>query len=555
MLNAVLRRGALLALWLVGSIWAQSPPEIGRQLILRSQQAAIKGDAGRATRLLYEGLTYPLDQTLLDSLFVDVADIATERDREAYEESEPKTLFFRRFWHSLDPTPATPENERYVEHYQRLDYARKQFASSLPRGYDDRGMIYVRYGPPDDRFISPAGGFTRAMESWVYQRLGNINFDFVEYGASYQLESNFLRALIAVPADERDRARMIRDMFAARAELGLVYSRVQEQLDRELEMVEQGIKPFERELVARLVNDFVSDVDRQHEELPPSSTDVDLEEYPLGFWLSYGRFRLDERRSRVELYFGVPLRNLVFEPDSSGRLHTALENYFRLVDSNSDVVVQDRRVYPIWADNRAEIDTVDYVGQLTLFLPPDTFRVGFELRNPAGNKRQFYTLRLIVPAVEPRRLALSDVQFAQVIRSASSDSLRNRGFIKGDLYVEPYPYAYIPRGKAMEVYFEIYNLSVDGKGRTRYRVEYEIIGERSGSGLLSVLGAINPFKKGEKTSSSTAYDRQGETARTVEHVRFNFDELRIGLYTFRVKVIDRKSGQVAETSRRFRLIE
>ncbi len=550
-------RGAFLlfvSTWIASGL-AQAPAEIGRDLIRRSQRAALEGDAARATRLLYEGLTYPLDEDLLDSLLVDVTDILTVRDRKAYKQGKSKTLFFRRFWRSLDPTPATPENERYVEHYQRLEYARRHFSATLSRGYDDRGMIYVRYGPPDDRFVSPASSFTRATESWVYQRLGNVNFDFVEFGASYRLESDFQKALIAVPADERDRARMIRDIFASRAELGLAYSRMQQQLDQELELVDQGTAPFQRELVARLMNNYVTDVDRLHEKLPASSANIDLEKHPLTFWLTYSRFRLDSRRARVELYFGVPFRNLVFRADSSGRLRTTLVNYFRVENSKSDVLVQDRRVYPIEAQSQAEADTVDYVGQLTLFLPPDTFRIGFELRNPEGDKRQFYTLRLLVPPIETSRLTLSDVQFAESIRDADSVSRRTRGFVKGKLYVEPYPYLYVPHNKALNLYFEVYNLTRDGRGRTSYRVEYRLIGEKSGSGLLSVLGSINPFKRGEKTSSSTAYTRQGEATDTVERIRFDFSQLRLGLYTLRVRVTDNNSGQAAEASRRFKIIE
>lgn len=556
----VWRAGAAILLGLLilaaTAVRAQTPAEIGRDLVVRSQQAALEGDPERATRLLYEGLTYPLEEGLLDSLLADLADIVGERERKAYEQARNKGLFFQRLWRSLDPTPATPENERYVEHYQRLDYARKNFAATLSRGYDDRGMIYVRYGPPDDRYLSPASSFTRATESWVYYRLGNANFDFVEFGASYRLESDFQKALIAVPADERDRARMIRDLIAPRSELGLAYSRLADELDRELQSVDQGLKPFERELVSRLINDYTTSVEQQHEKLPTSAADLDVEEHPLTFWLSYGRFRLDRHRSRVELYFGVPFRNLVFQPDTSGTLRSELVNYFRVENSLHDVVLEDKQTYLVEAASEAAIDTMDYVGQLTLFLPPDTFRIGFELRNPAGDKRQFYTLRLAVPPVDPLRLAVSDLQFAEVIRPAPP--IRHgtsRGFVKGDLYVEPYPYVHVPRSKVLNLYFEIYNLALDDDGRSRYRVEYELVGEKAGSGLLSVLGSINPFGKGEKTSSSTAYDRQGTRRDEAERITFHFSEFKEGVYTLRVRVLDRVSGQMAESARRLRLVE
>lgn len=57
----------------------------------------------------------------------------------------------KRFWIEKDPTPSTDTNERLLEHWERIAYARDHFARnrSSPYGTDDRGTIYVRFGPPD----------------------------------------------------------------------------------------------------------------------------------------------------------------------------------------------------------------------------------------------------------------------------------------------------------------------------------------------------------------------------------------------------------------------
>ncbi len=56
-----------------------------------------------------------------------------------------------RFWERIDPTPATKYNERLVEHWQRIAYARKYFTrnNNPPYGTDDRGFYYVKYGEAD----------------------------------------------------------------------------------------------------------------------------------------------------------------------------------------------------------------------------------------------------------------------------------------------------------------------------------------------------------------------------------------------------------------------
>lgn len=57
----------------------------------------------------------------------------------------------KRFWIEKDPTPSTDTNERLLEHWERIAYARDHFTryNNSPYGTDDRGTIYVKFGPPD----------------------------------------------------------------------------------------------------------------------------------------------------------------------------------------------------------------------------------------------------------------------------------------------------------------------------------------------------------------------------------------------------------------------
>lgn len=68
----------------------------------------------------------------------------------------------RRYWIENDPTPDTPLNERLVEHWERVVYARRNYTydRSSPYGSDARGTIHVRYGPPHTK----TAGFLGANE-------------------------------------------------------------------------------------------------------------------------------------------------------------------------------------------------------------------------------------------------------------------------------------------------------------------------------------------------------------------------------------------------------
>ncbi|RNC85241.1 MAG: GWxTD domain-containing protein [Balneola sp.] len=54
------------------------------------------------------------------------------------------------FWKQIDPTPFTEYNERLIEHWQRIAYARANYDRNENTVYntDDRGLEYIRYGPP-----------------------------------------------------------------------------------------------------------------------------------------------------------------------------------------------------------------------------------------------------------------------------------------------------------------------------------------------------------------------------------------------------------------------
>lgn len=62
-------------------------------------------------------------------------------DREIYLDS---------FWKELDPTSGTALNEVNAEFERRIAYANAHYSETEKGIYTDRGMIYIRYGQPDD---------------------------------------------------------------------------------------------------------------------------------------------------------------------------------------------------------------------------------------------------------------------------------------------------------------------------------------------------------------------------------------------------------------------
>lgn len=109
-----------------------------------------------------------------------------------------RAAWLRDFWARQAAADLRDPAERLAEHYRRLAHAERHFALQLNRRfwapnnlyradqdrYDDRGVIWVRYGPPDDRVTLPLFGMP-PLETWRYHRAdGDLLLHFQAGGYS-----------------------------------------------------------------------------------------------------------------------------------------------------------------------------------------------------------------------------------------------------------------------------------------------------------------------------------------------------------------------------------
>jgi len=80
----------------------------------------------------------------------------------------PKVL--HEYWTSFDPTPESSFNPLMTEYYRRIDHAAKEFRGlGKDNGIKtDRGMIYIRFGTPDEIERS-SNNQGQVVETWVYK--------------------------------------------------------------------------------------------------------------------------------------------------------------------------------------------------------------------------------------------------------------------------------------------------------------------------------------------------------------------------------------------------
>jgi GWxTD domain-containing protein len=98
--------------------------------------------------------------------YEDISPVATEQDTMILHHlpHADQPAFIERFWRENDPDLSTPENEARLEYWARVTQAYFLFFDARRRGWDERGEVFVRYGPPAEMQYSPLG----SRASWAF---------------------------------------------------------------------------------------------------------------------------------------------------------------------------------------------------------------------------------------------------------------------------------------------------------------------------------------------------------------------------------------------------
>jgi tetratricopeptide (TPR) repeat protein len=170
------------ALAAVDALLAQRPD--GPTALL--EQARVRFKLGRRDGgdPWYRGLALA-DPAALALYRTDLRFILPDSTLRAFDAAAPRDRveLMHRFWEQRDDDQLHAHGERLEEHYRRLDVARHDYRlASTSRHYDiveryrppvaefdDRGVVYIRQGTPDERASLDLPGLAY-NESWVYHR-------------------------------------------------------------------------------------------------------------------------------------------------------------------------------------------------------------------------------------------------------------------------------------------------------------------------------------------------------------------------------------------------
>ena len=489
------------------------------------------------------------------------------------------------WWNRQDPRPATPRNERLIEHMQRVAQAEQQFGDDSFLRVDARGRIYIRLGTPEQRrtltsdrlakSTSLQSHFIPHNEYWRYQGFGrHAHYLFIRRSGRYvqggvidllptalRHNMNDSRGLTAVAL------RDLYDPLVPRvSEYATLFDRVSHEAARAESVLRQSIMApspggvnDQNRSSGRFPPSFFDEARRAEREVatqrarevPPTRSAVAAKENTLPVALRTARFLRPNGTTRVEAYWSVRRHHLEMKPvydrlrtsgysevqghrlrltarryDTAYRPDAVLRSEHRVRRSSAPSPPPAARVLSVRLEEQRAVRHLAF--QWDHLVTPRGADPQTLLRVQSGIQRVDSLTALPANA---SRLVLSDLVPLQAATFSGNTVRDTTGF-----QPRPYPFDVLDPDMPLGVYLELYNLALDPRGQTRYSVEY-VLRREVPKGRVARL-----FGRTQTETTATRTTAEGRTPR--DHVYLEID-LRDAKDAERLALIVRVTDQVS----------
>jgi GWxTD domain-containing protein len=415
---------------------------------------------------------------------------------------EERREMLRLRWAELDPTPTTDRNERKETHYRRLAYALAEFARKGDPGWDKRGELLLRFGPPQEREIIPAvievGEIIPPRERWTYA-YPEMAFEVADLLLQDDFQDSFRwmksgRVDMAHGGGPIDRAPGVAPEIAAPT-VGAEAAQF-----RAEKLYGNGVRAVgEGGIGQAYLHDFGAG--------------------KLDYLLDVLHFASpDSLRSTLEV-------NLLFDSADLRFEERTAELDVELVAKTQGYEEVARASHRMRETQRSEGGLV--LDKLSLDLPPGSYRLALQARDVRSGRVGIYTTETQLKAFTRDRLDLSDVQVASSVKGGRV----GHRFCKGSILVVPNPGSIFRRGRDAGLYFEIYGLALGEDGVARFTVR------------IAVTGRKPPGRRPERPSVAISHDDTARRRDVSKHFSFDTGGLPAGIHDVEVTVTDHVGGR------------
>lgn len=482
------------------------------------------------------------------------------------------------FWNARDSNPATVTNERLVEHYRRVTYARYHFSQGQ-HPYDRRGEIYVRYGEPENRrgdvFIADRNTYQSAAipDDPAVDAIRERNNRF---GYQLRVDRGYLTIVPPKGVSEAElgngggvladgivasgaafalqRAR--KEMAAGYATESWVYARYGLELffvdqfgggrfdypwgnllTNQQEMVRQ-----ERFSPRRLAEELIAEAPEEYLH--------DIGGDPLEYAFDAVTFRANNGATELDLSYSIPVWQFGEVSDGRGN-STRLEHLVTLRDSTMTPEFTHEfgfgpfdRPKRMMAESQVKVPV--YTLPARVAAPPGNFTLAVQVRDEASQRIGVYRKPVTLSDYSGEELLISDLKLAALIAPSGVQG----PFVRKGLNITPNPGRIYIRGNPVYVYYELYNLGLDEEKKSEYEILYEIRpAERNEPSGWSAR------RQRDMQTVLMAFAGEGFSTEDREYTSLDTGDLPAGEYVLTVTLADLHAESTVSKSANFLVME
>src|SRR5215471_2362314 len=484
--------------------------------------------------------------------------IITDEERKAFKQlqtDEERQQFIEQFWLRRDPTPDTEENEYREEHYRRIAYANEQFASGIPGWKTDRGMIYIKFGPPDEREEHPTGGTydrpieegggtttTYPFEKWRYRYIEGVgtdtNIEFVDPTMTGEyhmtMDPSEKDALTNVPgagltlyeqlglACKVNRFNRTDGTHLGTGTMPLPASMDQftrlEQFTNLQKVPQTKFKDLEA-MVSSSVKFNLLPMKVQTDFVPVTNVST----------MAYMTIQFQNKDLQFKQKEGVSEATV----NLYGRITSITRRPVNSFDETVNVNVPSEMLQKAGEGKN--------IYQKGVPLQPGRYRLNIAAKDLVGNNATNYEVALDVPRLDEDHLSASSLILADMLERVPRNSIGLGPFVIGTTKVRPRMDNTFHRNEKMGIYLQVYNFEADEKTRKPDgAIHYEVTKKGSEDKLLDF--------------SQDAGQATGGASQIVVEQLLPLQDLEPGQYTLKITATDKKRNQTVTQAASFTVI-
>ncbi len=503
------------------------------------------------------------------SWFDDIRTVLPGQDIAGYEslDETAQRVYRERFWREKDPDLTTELNERLLEHYGRVWFARRNFGDyAYP--WDRRGAVYIRYGEPDYRSQSgrvPAltSPKVQQVKEQMYADLYNVPPQGELVGPVFPIRSSrgitlaqrddFSNEAEGIDADEDPATRLADPQSRGEGESyapvtlfgdysivpweSWVYTEIGRGLVFDFTKEGGGSSGFDFAPLPDIPPSIMKSTARMTEYAPGLAYERTVSDFPddfisaeyatiQGFQLEIFDFRGERFKTRLDIAYGIPGGAVRTRESGDGPV-AVLSRSIALADSTyARVFRRSDRV-------RLSEVAVDYVDVIRADLEPGLYHLTLRIHDTLGERLTAIERNVLVEAYPSDTLGLSDL----VLASRITDYEGTIRFRRGRWEVRPNPGRSYTE-KVVPFYYEIYGLKKNSFGQTRYQVT---AGVKHKQGLRR-----RPSFPGEaKPEVTFTFEQTGDQDWERGHLELDLTEAKYGANILTLSVVDLETGKSA----------